>query len=59
MVTGIEIIDLLAGALTLAFIGKLLFSASGYEPSLSDNRGGSREKLSLLNQQIGPKVRFA
>lgn len=55
MTTGIEIIDLIAGALTLAFIGKLLFSASGYELSPS----GNREKISLLNQQIGPRIKFA
>ena len=55
MISGITVIDLIAAALTLAFIAKLLFEASGNERPQS----GNREKLSLLNQQIGPKVRFA
>lgn len=65
MATGMEIIDLIACALTLAFIGRLLISSSLDSSSMASQwmgrfpQGGSREKLSLLNQQVAPKVRFA
>jgi hypothetical protein len=54
MTTGMELIDLLAAALTLTFIGKLLFISVVGDNS---NTSGNREKISLLNQQIGPKWR--
>lgn len=56
MTTGMELIDLLAAALTLTFIGKLLFISMVDDGS---NTVGNREKVSLLNQQVGPKWRAA
>ena len=53
---GIEFIDFVAAAMTLAFIAKLLFARDlDNTPSSS----GNREKLSLLNQNINARARMA
>ena len=53
---GIEVIDLFAAGLTLAFMLKLLFSA---DRDGEAQKSAAREKVSLLHQHVASRIRMA